>query len=504
MKKILLVLLAVIAVTALVACDNGTPADVEQHHLGQYSVYGDPNTDPNGALVEELTGVKTKYSMLPKDNADTKLNLDISGGTKYTSMTLLPSQFYSLSSRNTLLDLTDLIEEHGPNIKKAISEQKYWDTASIDGKIYGIPQLQASTNMGYSIFARKDILDQHGLSVPKTTAELKATLLALKGKIDIPMVLTSPTITVPIRAAFGVGNDWVKSGDEIKHWTQTDGFTQYSDYLKDLNANGLLQEQFLTNPTAINQNTFFTTGKTAFIVSAWWTGNAIYTGIAAANGYKTDDQADMDRFMSKIDEYVAYVPTLTGPNDYKETPLNQSVAYFISIPKYMKDAAVKTTKWVDAKLQVENHKKIAIGVEGTHHTVTDGKYYPILTPVTDGKTPFDEKTSADWFMTGIDTKLYGEYWGARARKLKTQEHSWSTINAPENYVNVVYDALGLAPGFESWTKIQGAVAQQLAEYYPLFVHNNQTFTLAKLQENLRTAGLDKAQKDINDWAKANK
>lgn len=54
-------------------------------YLG-YNVSFDPNTDLMAGIYEETTGYKVEYNVLPAENADEKLLMDVSSGADYDVM----------------------------------------------------------------------------------------------------------------------------------------------------------------------------------------------------------------------------------------------------------------------------------------------------------------------------------------------------------------------------------------------------------------------------------
>ncbi|MFK7695529.1 extracellular solute-binding protein [Paenibacillus sp. HJGM_3] len=66
------------------------------------------------------------------------------------------------------LDLTDLIDRYGPNLKRGIADISWKDPkVSKNGRIYGIPKMAALPNMTVD-FVRNDWLKKLGLSEPRT------------------------------------------------------------------------------------------------------------------------------------------------------------------------------------------------------------------------------------------------------------------------------------------------------------------------------------------------
>ena len=75
------------------------PAIAEEKTVLQvlgYNASFDPNADPIAKEIEEVTGYKVEYYMLPAENADEKLNVELSSGSNYDILMLLSSQYHKL------------------------------------------------------------------------------------------------------------------------------------------------------------------------------------------------------------------------------------------------------------------------------------------------------------------------------------------------------------------------------------------------------------------------
>lgn len=77
------------------------PGNVELSFLGQ-SLDFDPNADVMAGAIEEKTGYKVNYSMLPSDSPDEKLIADVAGGVKYDILKVTQDQFEKLYSKGAL------------------------------------------------------------------------------------------------------------------------------------------------------------------------------------------------------------------------------------------------------------------------------------------------------------------------------------------------------------------------------------------------------------------
>ena len=102
----------------------------------------DYNTYPVAKVVEEVTGYKVQYDMLPQEKWEDKLNLIMtSGDSSYDCITIKGmgrARYIDFANQGALTDLTDLIEKYGQNIIKSVGRDML-ETAKVNGKIYGIP-----------------------------------------------------------------------------------------------------------------------------------------------------------------------------------------------------------------------------------------------------------------------------------------------------------------------------------------------------------------------------
>jgi ABC-type glycerol-3-phosphate transport system substrate-binding protein len=103
------------------------------------------------------------------------------------------------------LQLNDLIDKYGPNLKKKIP-QYVWDSPKIskDGKIYAIPQLLNPMTPA-ALFVRQDWLDKLGMKTPETLDDFLAFFEAVK-KNDLNGNGKNDEIAYPMRGNFGFSN----------------------------------------------------------------------------------------------------------------------------------------------------------------------------------------------------------------------------------------------------------------------------------------------------------
>lgn len=398
--------------------------------LNQY-VQFDPNTDPVGLYLKEKTGYDVKYDILPVENADEKLNLLASSKEPYDFMKLSPNQFAKLSAAGALEPLDDLIAKYGKNMKQVIS-QASWDGVKLNGKMYAIPEASASGIAVNSAFVvRQDWLDELGLKMPTNLDELYNVLKAFKEKKKvIPLTGGKDPIVQEIGTTFGmrtITSPWKESGGKLVHLVEDPATKEYLAFMKKLYTEGLIDAEWSINQAnKLTEN--FTSGKAAMFKMNW--ANAATVTDALAKNAPTGK--------------MAIIPFLKD-KDGKNTAIGTGgIAWYIAIPKWApnKDEAFK---YLDMKFEKELFKGMAIGQEGVHHTVKDGKYYPIL-PI------FNDKwNNGSFFLTGMDEKNYPIYWQARVRKNEHVQKYFETYQENAK-TGLVYDALTYAPPIDAISK----------------------------------------------------
>ena len=181
MKRKQLMALSLVAAVIMTSLTGGAAktvvADdaVEQVTLSFYNADGqsDPWTDPVAQVLTEKTGV-TLETDYPVGSDDQKIALMIAEG-RYPDMIYAKGDAASLIDAGALIDMTDLIEEYGPNIKKMYGEEfdklKYSED---DPSIYQL----SSYSIGGTQFENSgtaqvqwQVLKENDYKVPETLEE---------------------------------------------------------------------------------------------------------------------------------------------------------------------------------------------------------------------------------------------------------------------------------------------------------------------------------------------
>ncbi|THF84263.1 extracellular solute-binding protein [Cohnella fermenti] len=314
--------------------------------------------------------IKVEFVPVPRSEEVNKLNVLMASGSDVPDIvfTYDSSTFFRYAQQGGLTDLSELLDQYGPNLKEFIGE----DTLAygvVEGTQYGVPARR--THLGkYSSFIRTDWLDKLGLGSPTTTDELYNVLKAFKekdpgntgGKV-IPLGMTiAPAQYEPLIWSF------IQPATEEELYTLTSGTRDlpillpgFKDALQFMNK--AYNEGLMSLDFGLDKD------KTKL-------GQDVANGLV---GFYSED--DMNPFYKdgSVDTLRANNPTavLSAVDVYTNSegkhakPEYTPIGMYLMIPKASKnaEAAIKYLDWMasgDNLFQMQN------GVEGENYTLEDG------------------------------------------------------------------------------------------------------------------------------------
>lgn len=465
------------------AATSGSEAKPQLHVLNIW-LKDDYNTYPVAKLIEEKTGYKVKYDMLPQDKVNDKLNLLMSSGEPYDLVTIAGdrSLYGDYAKKGALVDLGPLIDKYGPNIKAKISQESM-DALKIDGKIYGIGN-RSSAFASYGLMIRTDWLEKVGLPAPTTIDEFTAVLKAFKdkdpggnGDKGYPFTITGDSpMVADLMGAFNMANYWTDVDGKLIQPPLNPGFKGYLTYMADLYKEGLLDKEFAVNKDATMKEKF-TSGRIGVVPLGWW-----------------DIPTVTDALQKNFpDAKIAFLPALKGPDGKLGLGMGGGFDRISFIPKSSKNPE-DTIKWINAKLEDNLFKEIAIGEEGKHYTYKNGVYSPILPAFN------DERNQANNFLTGIDEKNYPIYWQARVQKDMRLYAGFNYLNNVLPAEARLVDPVALAPSMPINSKNSAAIGQLLNDYLvKVFVGEEPVSGLGDFVKKFNAAGGQENYDEMNAW-----
>lgn len=136
--------------------------------------------------IEKKMNVDIVWQLVPEDQQTERKTLMLQSGNLPDILSLFPgivtnTDMIQYSQNGTFLELGSQLSAWGPNIKAAMQKYRSAKAAvtAADGKIYSLPNIDEDSYLHYWNI-NKTWLDNLGLSVPKTTADLYNVLKAFK------------------------------------------------------------------------------------------------------------------------------------------------------------------------------------------------------------------------------------------------------------------------------------------------------------------------------------
>ena len=409
--------------------------------LGGFVANMDPNDDPTQAAIEERTGYKCEYSMLPQDNPEQKLNMEIASGTPYDILMISPDMFRMLAKQNALQPLDDMLASDGANLLSSIGEET-WELGRFEGKTYGIPMMNERPNIENTILMRQDVLEELGLDVPTTPEAFRDVLRAVKEKKPdmIPYSAHTNIYSETLISGFGFYFNWNEREGKLAHRVELPEYQAYLAYMRGLYEEGLIDPDLAINKS-VNLNEKFASGKVFAIPSNW-----------------NDASIQVPALYASVPEAkVTYVQPLTDKNGKAKIRANRYLNKVTAIPKSA-EHPLDAVKFMNAKLDPETFVYITLGTEGETFTVSDGNRYEPIMPIY-----AELRTNAWGYLNGIDEVKYADMWLARTRRNEELGKAFDAINAEyDRYA--AFDPTAKMPTLDSVAKYQQSLKKAMDDY----------------------------------------
>jgi len=284
MKKLalllaLLMLLTVGVNASSLSGDNEYPITTEPLTLRVWvpesNDVADVETNTMTVEYEKLTGVKIEWTIVPAQEATTKFNLEIAGGSYhdiYSGFPITSDQIMMCIEGGVLRPLNDLIEKYGPNTRQAFAENPEFEEylTAPDGNIYALFTTDVGSHMvsQNKMFVYQKWLDKLDMELPKTTEEFKQMLIAFRdtdmngngdANDEMPLVSSfSSWCGDPLGFLMNPfqlynSNFFVITDDNrISFVANTDGWREGLRYIHDLYSEGLIaQETYVQDQTQL-------------------------------------------------------------------------------------------------------------------------------------------------------------------------------------------------------------------------------------------------------------
>ncbi|MDQ0914847.1 extracellular solute-binding protein [Paenibacillus sp. V4I5] len=339
---------------------------------GLQYIEGSPNINEEEYTkkLREISKTDVTLELIPHREFDQKLTLLFAGGELPDLLQthgINKPEVAPAIDTGVIIPLNELIDKYGPNLKKHISKEA-WDFASVskDGKIYGIPTVNATPN-GSVMMIRKDWLDKLGLNVPKTVDEYIDMMRAFRdkdpngnGKKDeIPF--SGREKLAFTEAFFGaydaIPSDWkLENGQLIPNLIRPQMKQALATYRK------LYEEKLLDNEVFVQKAPVWDAKiKAQGLVGVW------------THAPRLADKWSAEIKTGTASALLEIIPAPVGPDGKGGHSIGSSVGSNVwVIPKTTKNPE-NAIKFLDWFYSDDAQKFLTYGLEGKDHTVEDGK-----------------------------------------------------------------------------------------------------------------------------------
>ncbi|OMF24528.1 hypothetical protein BK133_22680 [Paenibacillus sp. FSL H8-0548] len=320
--------------------------------------FGDPNN------------IDVEFVAVPRSEEINQLNVLMAAGTAPDVIfTYNSGAVYNWAKQGGLTDLTQLIEEHGPNLKSYLGDALQYGI--FDGVQYSVVARRVNLEK-YTSIIRQDWLDAAGLPVPKTTEETYNALkkfkeLNLGGNRTIPLSFSlTPDSYEPIIWSF-----IKEQSDEARYMRSItigsreypilmDGHKDGMQFLNKLYNEGLIDPDFALDKDKKKKVENFVNG---------------YTGIMmhdVTQYFYGGEESHVNLLEKKVPD--ASVTPLLPWTDFEgktRQPAYTPSGMHIMVPT-LSERSVEAIKYLNWLAQDEVIQYMSFGEEGVHHNLVDG------------------------------------------------------------------------------------------------------------------------------------
>ncbi|WP_145048460.1 extracellular solute-binding protein [Paenibacillus xylanexedens] len=315
--------------------------------------------------------IDVQFVPVPRSEEVQKLNVLMASGSEVPDIvfTYDSGTFNRYAQQGGLTELTELIDQHGTNLKKLLGDETL-AYGQYDGQQFAVPGKRLVLGK-YASYVRQDWLDKLGLPAPQTAEELHATLKAFKEKdpgnkgaslIPFGMSIASAQYE-PLLWSF------IEPLTEEQRYTLTQqlgsndyptllpGFKEGLQYMNTLYNEGLMSKDFGLDKDKKKLWEDVSNGKVGFYSED--AGEIYISGT-----YKNLQTNQSDAVMTPIDAFQnsegKFAKPAYAPN-----------AMYVMIPKSSQNAE-NAMKYLDWMASGNNLFDLQFGVENENYELVDG------------------------------------------------------------------------------------------------------------------------------------
>jgi putative aldouronate transport system substrate-binding protein len=321
--------------------------------------------------MAEKTNTKITYEWVPQDGYKDRVTTALASGDIPEVISSRDS-LSMLISQGAALPLDELLAEYGPNIMASIEDVLPGLKNPADGKLYSVPFV-LDYPPAYAMLVRKDWLTAVGIEkIPETWDEWMAAWTAFRdgdpnGDGDNTNDIPYGGDVYSLMPAFGMninGKEAFMVTDEGEYTLayESPDFRTYLEAMREMYKEGLLDQEFVTRGTYVNQKEFE---------------KALFAGIVGSGMTWAEIAKRTTESVREINPDAEMVGTkaITGPDGKGALPArgkaSPSVVLTVSAEeKGIADEIIQYYNWIFSE---EGIRMASYGIEGKHYDMVDGK-----------------------------------------------------------------------------------------------------------------------------------
>nr|WP_273387290.1 extracellular solute-binding protein [Cohnella zeiphila] len=252
------------------------------------------DTSENNFLTRyltKMTGITIRYAWEAPNDAQyaSKMDLSIRSGDLPDAFVANRAQFLELARSGQLADLTDIYGQYASTLVKSLygsTGGKALKEASLNGRLYGFPNVAIEADEPTYLWVRQDWLDRLGLPAPQSLQDIASIAKAFRsadfdgdGKADTAGIPVDRSLVYDEKTGNnGLNGVFAAFGAFPKRWIRgSDGKPVYGSVqpeakralslLAEWYKDGVLDEQFMLRQDAQD---LVAENKTGLFFGPWW------------------------------------------------------------------------------------------------------------------------------------------------------------------------------------------------------------------------------------------
>lgn len=428
---------------------------------------------------EELTGYKVTYEQCLSDQTNVVQNI-LASALDYHMIKMESSTYLALVSGESFVDLKPALEKYGQNLLKTIP-QEAWDTVTIDGKIYAIPEVGFGQMRSSALVWNKNQLEEVGINkIPETMEEVDTAFHALQdhfGKTNSSYhafaMQSASSYIEPIAAAFDLNKDFYEDENgNVKHVMYLDSYHTYMSYLNDLVVDKVISMEW-EGYTGANIVSLFAKGNIGCGYMPYWNINTLVASLASNPEFENEAQARAS---------IGWSLDVRGDGTHGSVVQSKpkslyygSIGYYIAIPSHMAKYGAYVIDWCDKRITESAFEGYRLGDEGVHFnyvnaneegaievTIANEKKFIKLTPKYN-----TDILPTSMYQTGVNPKVAKELW-----ILSEQSYNCWKVLVDTDFDNIVGNAMSMTPYIKGWSEIDEAARAKVITYEQKFINSS--------------------------------